>query len=77
MGGLGVFNVDNDVGRGAWKGCPTPLIRYMTAASGTAPAERGLPGAARSRPVQVVRRTGVVARNDRMRIVLRLVTAAG
>ena len=24
MGGLGVFNVDNDVGRGAWKGCPDP-----------------------------------------------------
>ncbi len=52
---------------------PTPPIRYVTAAS----AERGLPGPARSRLVQAVKPTGVVARYDRVRIVLRLVTAAG
>lgn len=56
---------------------PNPLITHMTAASGAAPAERGLPGVACSRPVQVVKRTEVVARNDRMQIVLRLVTAGG
>jgi hypothetical protein len=77
MGGLGVFNVHNDVGRDAWPGRPDPLTRYVTAASGAASAERGLPSSARSRLVQAVKRTGVVPRNHRVQIVLRLVTVAG
>lgn len=56
---------------------PNALITHMTAASGAASAERGLPGVACSQPVQVVKRTEVVARNDSMQIVLRLVTAGG
>ncbi len=77
MGGLGVFDMHNDVGRGAWRGRPDPADQIHDSASGAAPAERGLPGTARSRPVQAVKRTGVVARNVRAQVVLRLVTAVG
>lgn len=53
------------------------LIAVVPKIVGVAPAERGLPGTARSRREQIVERAGVVVHPVRVRVRLRRAIAAG